>query len=258
MTASDNSIPSSVAVGVVTRAMAREQVARGENETHEDNSLDEATVEGPNISDTAQSSDNQVVAETEVPMVTERLTFSRQELLKEQSSDPEIQQPCQLALDERKIDTVPRGYFMKNGVLMRKWRPPTIPASQEWNVIYKIVIPQKYHATVLNLAHETPMAGHLGVSKTHRRVLNHFYWPGISRDVKEFCRSCHTCQVVGKANQRPKVAPLRSIPVTKEPFSHVIIDCVDPLPKTKGGNQYLLTIMCVSTRFPEAIPLWNI
>ena len=37
-----------------------------------------------------------------------------------------------------------------------------------------------------------------------------------------------------------------------------MIDCVGPLPKTRKGNQYLLTIMCVSTRFPEAIPLSNI
>ena len=36
------------------------------------------------------------------------------------------------------------------------------------------------------------------------------------------------------------------------------IDCVGPLPKTMTGNQYLLTIMCKLTRFPEAIPLWNI
>jgi transposase InsO family protein len=40
--------------------------------------------------------------------------------------------------------------------------------------------------------------------------------------------------------------------------SRVIIDCVGPLPKTKSGSQYLLTIMCASTRFPEAIPLRNI
>ena len=28
--------------------------------------------------------------------------------------------------------------------------------------------------------------------------------------------------------------------------------------KTKSGNEYLLTIMCASTRFPEAIPFRNI
>ena len=31
-----------------------------------------------------------------------------------------------------------------------------------------------------------------------------------------------------------------------------------PLPKTCEGNQYLLTIMCGNTRFPEAFPLRNI
>ena len=40
--------------------------------------------------------------------------------------------------------------------------------------------------------------------------------------------------------------------------SHVIIDCVGPLPITRPGNQYLSTIVCAATHFPEAIPLRNI
>ena len=64
--------------------------------------------------------------------------------------------------------------------------------------------------------------------------------------------------MVGKPNQPIPSAPLQPIPVCSEPFSHVRIDCVGPLPKTMTGNQYLLTIMCKLTRFPEAIPLWNI
>lgn len=43
-----------------------------------------------------------------------------------------------------------------------------------------------------------------------------------------------------------------------EPFEHVIVDCVGPLPKSKTGNQFLLTVMCTATRFPEAIPLRKI
>ena len=96
------------------------------------------------------------------------------------------------------------------------------------------------------------------MKKTYQKVLDHFYWPGIRKDVKAFCRTCHTCQMVGKSNQRPPATPLKPIPVSANPFSHVIIDCVGPLPKTKEGNQYLLTIMCLSTHFPEAIPLRNI
>jgi len=64
--------------------------------------------------------------------------------------------------------------------------------------------------------------------------------------------------ILAKPNQMPNPAPLKPIPAIEEPFSRVLVDCVRPLPKTRSGNQYLLTIMCVNTRFPEAIPVQNI
>lgn len=36
------------------------------------------------------------------------------------------------------------------------------------------------------------------------------------------------------------------------------MDCAGPLPSTRSGNQCLLTIICTSSQFPEAIPLRNI
>ena len=64
--------------------------------------------------------------------------------------------------------------------------------------------------------------------------------------------------MIGKPNQKIKPSPLQPITSIGEPFGRVIIDCVGPLPKSKTGNKYLLTIMCVSTRFPEAVPLRKI
>ena len=162
------------------------------------------------------------------------------------------------ALSEPESCKVPICYFVKNDVLMRKWRPRDVPSFEAWRVFYQVVVPPPYRNEVLKLAHETPLAGHLGVNKTYRKILNHFYWPGLRQDVKRFCRMCFTCQIVGKPNCKPPLAQLKPIPAIKEPFSQVIIDCIGPLPKTKLGNQYLLTIMCLSTRFPEAIPLRNI
>lgn len=46
-----------------------------------------------------------------------------------------------------------------------------------------------------------------------------------------------------------------SFAAVEEPFSQVLVDCVG---KTKSGNNYLFTIMCMVTRFPEAIPLLDI
>ena len=109
-----------------------------------------------------------------------------------------------------------------------------MPSNEEWQVSYQILVPPNCRADTLQLAHATPMAGHLGVNKTYQRILNHFYWPGIKKDVKQFCKSCQECQVVGKPNQSIPVAPLKPIPVVEEPFSRVIIDCVGPQPRTKA------------------------
>ena len=121
-----------------------------------------------------------------------------------------------------------------------------------------MVLPEGYRNEVMRVAHDLPMSGDLGVRKTQDRILQHFYWPGIHKEVTEFCKTCHVCQMVGKPTQPVKVAPLIPIPARGSPFDTIIIDCVGPLPTTRSGNSYLLTIMDTVTRYPEAFPLRKI
>ena len=116
---------------------------------------------------------------------------------------------------------------------MKKWRPPNVPSNEEWSVLKQIVVHKVYHGEILKLAHESPMGGHLGINKTR-----HFYWPKIRQSVVEFCRTCHSCQVVGKLNQTIPKAPLKHIPAFEKSFSRVIIDCVGPLPKRLEISTY--------------------
>ena len=185
-------------------------------------------------------------------------TLSKSQLIQEQQTDPEISKLIFRALPEDEISQVPMCYYIKNGILMRKWRPFDVPADDEWAVYHQIVVPKSYRHEILSIAHESPMSGHLGINKTYHKIINHFYWPGLKSDVSKYCKTCHTCQMVGKPNQTIPKAQLQPIPAFDEPFSRILIDCVGPLPRTKSGNEYLLTIMCTSTRFPEAIPLRNI
>ncbi|XP_065902416.1 uncharacterized protein [Dysidea avara] len=170
------------------------------------------------------------------------LPVSSRQLIADQESDQEVNQLAQFAVSEEEAGRQAQCFYLKSGVLMRKWRPRDAPADEEWQVVHQIIVPRKYRGEVLSLAHESPMAGHLGVNKTYSRILTHFYWPHLRKDVSEFCKCCHVCQKVGKPNQTIPVAPLKPIPVCSEPFSQVIVDCVGPLPKTKS----------------EAIPLCNI
>lgn len=138
-------------------------------------------------------------------------------------------------------------FFLENGVLMRKWSPD----SSELNVVNQVVVPKGYRLQVLSLVHDSSLAGHLGVKKTYYRVLRNFFWPGLKTDVVKYCRSCHTCQIVGKPNQPVPPAPLHPIPVLGELFERVILDCVGPLKKTKSVHQYILMVMCAATRYPD-------
>ena len=180
---------------------------------------------------------------------------SRSQLSKDQHKKPEISPLFQKAASETDLVRDPICFYIRNGILMRKWRSPEVPADDERAVNHHIVVLKIYRSEIFSLAHETPMSGYLGVNKTYHKILNHVFWPGLKADISNYSRPCHTRQVVGKPSQVIPRAGLHPIPAFDEPFSQIIIDCVGLLPKTKSGNEYLLTIMYASTGFPEAIPL---
>ena len=153
-------------------------------------------------------------------------TLSKSQLIQEQQTDPEISKLIYRAVPENEISQVPMCYYIKNGILMRKWRPFDVPADDEWAIYHQIVVPKSYRHEILSIAHESPMSGHLGINKTYHKIINHFYWPGLKSDVSKYCKTCHTCQMVGKPNQTIPKAQLQPIPAFDEPFSRILIDCV--------------------------------
>ena len=237
----------------VTRAMAQREKEKGDPDTNSDftyNLMDtffQKLNEKENLKASSLSDKDKSTGE-----------LSKQRLIDEQRKDTELRDLYKITVDYEDIDTEQKCFYIKNNVLMRKWRPLDANQNETWKVIHQIVVPNIYRNDILSMAHDLPMSGHLGVNKTYTKILNHFFWPKMKQDVIEYCRSCHTCQMVGKPNQNIPNAPLKPIPAFDEPFSRILIDCVGPLPKTKSGMEYLLTIMCASTRFPEAIPLRSI
>jgi len=226
---------------VVTRAQARE--AKQDLEKSE-----KVTGSGIFLAETFFRDLN---SEGETLVVEDKPVLSRTALIREQKADAELEGLRQTALSESETVDVPGGFYLKDDVLMRKWRNPRSPATDEWSVVHQVVMLQSFRSEVLRLGHKVPMAGHMGIRKTQARVMAHFYWPKLHKDVVEFCRTCPMCQVTGKP--QPNIKPAMG-----EPFSKVIVDCVGHLPRSKSGFQFLLTIMDISTRFPEAIPLKRI
>ena len=76
----------------------------------------------------------------------------------------------------------------------------------------------------------------------------------LSRSVKEYCNDCLTC-AKSKPRRKPK-APLQPVP-SGYPMQRLLIDKVGPLPRTKRGSRFILTVQCSFTKWAEAYAIPN-
>jgi cleavage and polyadenylation specificity factor subunit 1 len=97
---------------------------------------------------------------------------------------------------------------------------------------------------------------HAGARATRRTMAARVVWVGMARDINAWCRECQDC-ARGKVTRQP-AAPVEPIPVPSQRFSHVHVDVVGPLPTSREGFRYLLTMVDRSSRWLEAIPLRSV
>ena len=119
----------------------------------------------------------------------------------------------------------------------------------------QVCVPTKLRPTVLKTAHDLILAGHCGARKTLTQLRERFHWPGVTIDVAKYVASCEKCQ---KATQKGRVppVPLADVPKIGTPMERIAIDLVGPIqPTTEAGHRYILTILDIATRYPEAIPM---
>jgi hypothetical protein len=101
---------------------------------------------------------------------------------------------------------------------------------------------------------------HPGPKASVRLIKSRYFWPGIDRDVREWSRQCHACQV-SKVSRHTKT-PILPLDIPSARFETVQIDLVGPLPHAHHPSthvstsfQYLLTCIDRNTRWLEAIPI---
>ena len=123
--------------------------------------------------------------------------------------------------------------------------------SEGGEVIHALVLPKGFRSRVLEMAHEG--SGHLGARKVRSLLSQRFAWPGMGVDAIKHTRSCRVCQRCSKAGSRK--VPMMERQVISEPFEVLAFDLVGPFPAAKYGYRYLLTAICMGSKWPEAIPL---
>ncbi len=162
------------------------------------------------------------------------------EKLKRETAEDGTLRHCRELANDGKM-----GYSYKDGLLFHRVVDEVLGARE------RLVLPKVRRDAVLRLAHD--QMGHVGGKKMRELVNSRFTWPGLGADIDAYCSSCELCLKVNKAGNR-KVQMVER-PIISEPFESVAVDIVGPLPKGKGGARFVLTLVCLASRWPEAVAM---
>ncbi|GFW81767.1 retrovirus-related Pol polyprotein from transposon 412 [Trichonephila clavipes] len=173
------------------------------------------------------------------------LRVTRENLINAQKNSEEIKSLYEQAASQ--VQVTNQVYSLEKELLVKNRE------DKLGNVVKLIVVPEGLHDPIKSLCHEGTSA-HLGITKSKDKLNRYFYSPNCYRDMEQFVKTCDQCQRAGKPNDKKK-APLKLVPVIQEVFTKLNIDACGPLPITSKGNRYLITAICMSSKFPEAIPV---
>ncbi|QRW26529.1 Retrotransposable element Tf2 protein [Rhizoctonia solani] len=106
----------------------------------------------------------------------------------------------------------------------------------------RIVVPNvgTLRTDLLQIFHNSPLAGHPGRQRTLELVSRDYYWPRIRADTYWHVDSCETCQQIRK----PKYAPIPPQPLElpTRPWQHVSYNMIVDLPKDRNHDSILVII----------------
>jgi hypothetical protein len=63
-----------------------------------------------------------------------------------------------------------------------------------------LVTPKDIRSAIFHQLHEYRTAGHLGRACNIKSIKRRVYWPGMSSDIKRWCKQCDVC---ARAKRRP-------------------------------------------------------
>ena len=97
-------------------------------------------------------------------------------------------------------------FLLQGDVLLRAYRPPQMKHLDSWAEYHQTVVPHSVRPSLISLAYDG-LSGHLGITKTYKKLLVNLYLPGMKHEVKTYIQQCHTCQMAGKPNEIIPPAP---------------------------------------------------
>jgi hypothetical protein len=150
------------------------------------------------------------------------ITWGNEEFLKQIQSGYKDDKLFTLILDK---PTKYTGFAIKNDLIWQnnQHSDEVVCIPRNWDTITQIV----------DQAHT--MLGHFGAQQTNEYIRQWYWWPLMNKDVREYCRTCESCQRVKGSNAKP-LGKLHPLPVSVKPWDSIGMDFIGLFPESKGFN----------------------
>lgn len=106
--------------------------------------------------------------------------------------------------------------------------------------------------SLLSEYHDSPLAGHFGWEKSFHAIAQHYYWPSMRQEMKDYVLRCTKCQL-NKPTVQPK-PQLHPLPVPEGPFHTITLDWLKGFPKNKDGYDSVLNIVDKFSKWAIIVP----
>jgi len=121
---------------------------------------------------------------------------------------------------------------------------------EEWrevdSVMYKegkVYIPKDnmLRAEIIGLHHDMPVGGHGGQWKMVELVTRNFWWPGVTKEVKQYMEGCDSCQR-NKNRTEQLAGKLMPNSIPEKPWAYISADFITKLPLAQGYDSILVVV----------------
>ncbi|KAF7652536.1 hypothetical protein LDENG_00095090 [Lucifuga dentata] len=117
----------------------------------------------------------------------------------------------------------------------------------------RLFVPSSVLTQVLEWGHASCLDCHPGGRRSLALISQHFWWPTMKKDVREYVAACIVCTQNKSSNHAP-AGLLRPLPIPCCPWSHIAVDFVTGLPSS-SGNTVILTIVDCFSKAAHFVPL---
>jgi hypothetical protein len=115
-----------------------------------------------------------------------------------------------------------------------------------------VYVPRNLQNEIIQLNHDEPTQGHLGIEKTIEKITRNYYIPALHRKVKNYIRQCDSCQR-NKSSRHAPYGGMELAEVPKQPWEWITMDFITKLPISEG-NDMIMVVVDRLTKYAYMIP----